>query len=176
MKKFIILSLTALFLAPFYCPAGQSSSGQDSMTFTSPKGDYSNFDSANTKGYFSLGAAIGAPSGLNLKCEYLVNNLTLALSAGIMGSDVFGVQAEIGYIITKTPLFHQGPAFIAGFFRSLKTDSSGGPQIGYNQEYIGVAYNIYYAGFFLQGGLGFGFGSYPPNPILIFQAGYEFRL
>jgi hypothetical protein len=42
------------------------------------------------------------------------------------------------------------------------------------QNYLGLAYDVYYAGFILQTGLGFGKGNFP-NPQFLFQAGYLFR-
>ncbi|MHB8579520.1 MAG: hypothetical protein ACYDA4_06630 [Ignavibacteriaceae bacterium] len=128
------------------------------------------------KYFFFAGATIGTPGAVSVNAGYYFNHFAVKLSGSYLKKDWYGVQSDIEFVLNNTGELIQGISLTGGLFDAIHFNDSGVIISQVQQNYIGFAYDAYYAGFYLQTGLGFGFRSYPPNPQLLFQFGYLFRL
>jgi hypothetical protein len=125
-----------------------------------------------------IGAIIGAPASMSLTAGLYLDPISFRVSGGAWGKGSYGLQADIAFPLTKSKELIQNISVIGGLFATkvIDTDPSQ-PFIQitryYKQNYIGAAYDVYYAGFLMQTGLGFGKGNFP-NPQFLFQFGYLF--
>ncbi len=138
--------------------------------------EYYNNNPGGSKSFFFIGSTIGTPSGISLNTGFFAKHFYLKVSGGYWEKDWYGYQADAGYLFSWTGKLLQGISVVAGSFEVISLDNSGNAGSSVQQNYIGAAYDAYYAGFFLQAGLGFGLHPYPPNPQLLFQFGYLFKL
>jgi hypothetical protein len=123
---------------------------------------------------FVVGPLIGVPSGIALLGGIVAAPLSVKVSGGYWGSDWNGVQADIGWVFDADGLLTQGCFLVAGAFRfdPLLPGDQGTMKKSIRQDrYVGLAYEVNYAGFYLQAGLAKGRGDYP-NPEALLQAGY----
>jgi|GEM_PF-2156723 len=126
-----------------------------------------------------IGGAIGSPFGLSFVGGVQKKPLSYSISGGFAGKNWYGVQCDVSKPIIETGELTQSIALIAGVYATTvyTTDSETGSKIKQHnkQNYIGLAYDVNYSGFFLQAGLGAGKGDYA-NPQLLFQFGYLFKI
>jgi hypothetical protein len=128
--------------------------------------------------FFGIGAVIGAPASISLTAGLYLAPVSFRVTGGAWGKGWYGLQGDIAFPLTKNKELIQNISVIGGLFATkvIDTDpSQPGIQITrYNkQNYIGIAYDVYYAGFLMQTGLGFGKGDFS-NPQFLFQFGYLF--
>ncbi len=128
------------------------------------------------KSFFFVGSTIGTPGGISVNTGFFAKHFSLKLSGGYWGKDWYGYQVDAGYLFIRTGELLEGISAIAGGFDAINLKISGNDRSFLQQDYIGAAYDAYYAGFFLQAGLGIGLHPYPPNPQLLFQFGYLLKL
>jgi hypothetical protein len=164
--------LILIFLLPISFARNLSKS--DISTVKSP-------DSLSNMGnnFFGIGFVLGSPASLSLTTGLYFQHVSIRISGGAWGTHWYGLQGEIAFPITKSNELIQNASIIAGLFATkvFITDPNY-PAVQYyqynKQNYIGFAYDVYYAGFLMQTGLGFGKGSFP-NPQFLFQFGYLFN-
>ena len=121
-----------------------------------------------------LGALVGVPSGVAVTGGVVAEPLCVKVSGGYWGSDWNGVQGDVGWVFDSEGLLAQGIFVVGGTFRANPQLLNGQGELVRNirqERYIGLAYGVDYAGFFLQAGLAKGMGDYP-NPAVLLQAGY----
>ncbi len=138
--------------------------------------EYNNNNPGGNKSFFIIGSTIGTPGGISLNTGFFGKYFYLKVSGGYWKKDWYGYQVDAGYFFSRTSKLLQGISLVTGGFDVINLDNSGNSRTFLQQNYIGAAYDAYYAGFFLQAGLGFGLHPYPPNPQLLFQVGYLFKL
>ncbi len=125
-----------------------------------------------------LGALVGMPSGLAVTGGVVAEPLCVKVSGGYWGSDWNGVQGDVGWVFDTEGLLAQGIFIVGGTFRANPRLLNGQGELvrtSRQERYIGIAYGIDYAGFFLQAGLANAKGDYP-NPAVLLQAGYLITL
>jgi hypothetical protein len=125
-----------------------------------------------------FGAVLGAPASISLTAGLYLAPVSFRITGGAWGKGWYGLQGDIAFPLTKSKELIQNISVIGGIFATKVIDvdpSLPGIQITrYNkQNYLGFAYDVYYAGFIMQTGLGFGKGDFP-NPQFLFQFGYMF--
>ncbi len=137
-------------------------------------------DSLEKSGSFwGVGAVIGAPASIGFTTGIYTPSLSFRITGGVWSKYWYGIQGEIALPITRSTDLIQNISLIGGLFATkvLQTDPNQ-PDVQFTQynkqNYFGLAYDVYYAGFLLQTGLGFGKGDFP-NPQFLFQIGYLFR-
>ena len=121
-----------------------------------------------------LGAAVGTPSSIAVIAGLYADGWSVKLSGAPWGPNWRGIQGSV-----TVPFFHRrdfahGVALVAGSFRVNPVLPSGVGEAGESvrsERYVGLAYDVLYAGFSLQAGLGAGSGDYK-NPQLLIQCGY----
>ena len=128
--------------------------------------------------FWGIGAVIGAPASVSLTAGIYLAPVSFRVTGGVWGKGWYGLQGDIAFPLTKSKELIQNVSVIGGLFASKVIDidpSQPGIQITlYNkQNYIGLAYDVYYASFLMQTGLGFGHGDFS-NPQFLFQFGYLF--
>lgn len=125
-------------------------------------------------GFFEFGAGVGSPSGVCLIGGYDAGLFAGRLSGGYWKKGWNGVQADIAINFIRSSSLAMGASLLGGRFVVNPLNERGEEQL-YSVRYLGVAYDIYLAGFFLQAGLAGGKGDYP-NPQAIIQVGYLFAI
>lgn len=138
--------------------------------------EYNNNISGGNKSFLFIGSTLGTPSGISLNAGFFAKHFSLKVSGGYWKKNWYGYQVDAGYLFNRTGKLIQGISIVSGSFEAVNQYNSGNPGSSAQQKYIGTSYDAYYAGFFLQAGLGFGIHPYPPNPQLLFQFGYLFKL
>ncbi len=118
------------------------------------------------------GLFIGTPSSIGFRARLETGPIVAGVSGGSWGKSWWGYQADAGLIVSQTGRLVQSIDLIAGRFANTTRDESGVSQHE-REEYLGLAYDVSYAGFFVQLGLAAGRGDYP-NPQLVYQFGYLF--
>jgi hypothetical protein len=129
--------------------------------------------------FFGIGAVIGAPASISLTAGLYLAPVSFRVTGGAWGKGWYGLQGDIAIPLTKNKELIQNISIIGGIFATKVIDvdpSQPGIQITrFNkQNYIGVAYDVYYSGFLMQTGLGLGHGDFS-NPQFLFQFGYLFN-
>ncbi len=133
---------------------------------------YSDAPPGSSGDRFVLGGYIGSPSRAGLTGGFYLGPMALRLSGASFGRSDDGLEGDIGIALTKSDRLIQDVSVVAGFYHaSLSSASSGGGDRDMTQRFVGVAYGVYYSGFFLQAGIGRGTGDFP-NPELIYRFGY----
>ncbi len=125
-----------------------------------------------------LGVVIGAPSSIALVGGYDAGPVALRLSGGAWGKGWYGAQADVSVIFSRSGSFSQGLSVLAGQYgtKVVSLDDQLQEVTQFNkQKYLGIAYDAWFSGFFLQVGMGHGWGDFP-NPNLLFQFGYLFQI
>ncbi|MHB1688257.1 MAG: hypothetical protein ACYCVH_12900 [Ignavibacteriaceae bacterium] len=130
----------------------------------------------DNKSFFFAGSSIGTPGGISLNAGYFFKHFSLKISGGYWKKDWYGFQGDLGFVFSNTGKLIQGISLVGGMFDAIRLNDSGAVLSPVQQTYLGVTYDAYYSGFYLQTGLGFGLHNYPSNPQLLFQFGYLFRL
>jgi hypothetical protein len=141
-------------------------------------GAYAGQEQSDEHGFPVLGAVIGTPSGISLVGGYYFKDFAFRASGGWWEKGWYGVQGDLSVFLSRSSSFAQGLSLIAGRFGTrvvVPGDQQQDVVQQLRQSYAGLSYDAYYAGFFLQIGLGFGKGDFP-NPNLAFQCGYLFEL
>jgi hypothetical protein len=128
--------------------------------------------------FFGIGAVIGAPASVALTAGLYLPPVSFRVTGCAWGKGWYGLQGDIAFPLTKSKDLIQNLSVIGGIFATKVIDvdpSQPGIQIPrfYKQNYIGLAYDVYYSGFLMQTGLGFGHGDFS-NPQFLFQFGYLF--
>ncbi len=124
--------------------------------------------------FLVVGGGIGSPAGITLIGGYYFKPLVLRVSGGYWKKGWDGVQGDLGINLSRSSSFAMGVSLVAGRFRANPLNDQGEKQL-FVQNYVGLTYDMYLSGFFLQAGLGAGNGDYP-NPQVLFQIGYLFEL
>ncbi len=134
-----------------------------------------------TNSFFAIGPTVGLPSGLNLNASLYLWRFIVRGSGMFYGSDFMGGQADFGFSMFNGTRIRHSVSFVGGYMRrtplfaldsAFPDNKTGVSQSG---TYLGGAYELFMAGFFLQGGVGRALGDEVKNPVLIFQAGYLFQ-
>jgi hypothetical protein len=105
-----------------------------------------------------LGAGIGSPSGVVLMGGYYFPPLALRISGGSWRKSWSGWQADLGVNLSKGSFFAQGLSVIGGRWNAnpvLPDIQRVLAEQVETQSYLGVAYDMYLSGFFVQIGLAF---------------------
>ena len=137
-----------------------------------------NPESYSEREHAVLGFDIGYPSSINIAYGYYFKDTKLMVSGGFFGKNWYGIQGEYGWKLTSDLSFRHDISFILGTFetKTVETGQSGNTgNIIRKSTFAGFAYSVNYAGFYLQTGLGAGFGDFG-NPIFLFKLGYFFDL
>ncbi len=155
--------LTALILMTHIAAAQSTSAYTDSRS--------------DSRSYAVFGPAIGSPSGISLIAGYYFDPVALRVSGGYWGKAWNGAQGDIGITLSQSAWLAQGISFVAGMFKvnPIVGDTQVQQRQPKSERYMGLAYDAYLSGFFLQLGLGAGKGDYQ-NPQLLLQCGYLFQL
>lgn len=124
--------------------------------------------------FFALGAAIGSPSAIAAIGGYYFGPLAVRVSGGYWSKNWYGVQGDLSVNLSRIGTFSQNLSLVAGRF-GIRSYDSNDSRLLKTQNYVGVAYDVNYTGFFMQLGAGFGNGDYK-NPQLLTQFGYLFEL
>jgi hypothetical protein len=161
-----------LFILSFYLPV---LSAQNNNSTNSEYSD--SLEKSNN--FLGVGAVIGAPSSIGLTAGIYAQTVSFRITGGVWNKYWYGIQGEVAIPLTRSTELIQNISLTGGIISTkvLQTDPNqpGVQFTQYNkQNYLGLAYDVYYAGFILQTGLGFGKGNFP-NPQFLFQAGYLFR-
>ncbi len=130
----------------------------------------------NKESFFFAGATIGTPGGVTLNTGYYFKHFALKISGSYWRKDWYGAQGDLEFVFSNKGELIQGVSLVGGIFIAIPFSDAVTSLPPTQQNYIGVAYDAYYSGFYLQSGLGFGLRSYPPNLQLLFQFGYVFSL
>ncbi len=120
-----------------------------------------------------LGGFIGSPSRAGVTGGLYLGPLVVRLSGASFGHSDDGWEGDIGIALTKNERLIQDLSLVAGFYHASTTTAASGTEHEMTQRFVGAAYGVYYAGFFLQGGIGKGTGDFP-SPELIYRFGYLF--
>jgi hypothetical protein len=128
--------------------------------------------------FFGIGAVIGAPASISLTVGLYLSPVSFRITGGAWGKGWYGVQGEIAFPLTRNKELIQNISVIGGIFATKVNEvDPSQPDIQFTQynkqNYAGLAYDVYYAGFLMQTGFGFGKGNFP-NPQFLFQFGYMF--
>ena len=115
--------------------------------------------------YYELGLNFGTPAGFNGVFGYWFSPVGLRLSGMYYGKVMQGIQFNIGYRIADNTKRYHSIAAVVGSSKVKKKE----------WEYLGLVYNLYFRGFFLETGLSIGKGSYS-SPQLVLQIGYLYRV
>lgn len=171
LKIIKIVVLVSLFALPVSYSQSRTLDGTNESVYNDTLND------TNTR-FFGIGAVIGAPASMSFTTGLYFVPVSFRVTGGFWGKGWYGLQGDIAFPLTKSKELIQNISVIGGFFATnvIDTDpSQPGIQIirHYRQNYIGAAYDVYYAGFLMQTGLGFGKGNFP-NPQFLFQFGYLF--
>jgi hypothetical protein len=124
-------------------------------------------------GFFVLGAGFGMPSGVAIVGGYDFGPVGLRVSGGGWAKGWYGVQGDLAVHFNRAAPFAHGMSIIAGRFGANPLNDQG-EKILKTQKFIGITYDVYLSGFFLQAGLAFGNGDYP-SPDGVYQCGYLFE-
>ncbi len=125
-----------------------------------------------------IGAGIGSPSSIAIIAGLYSSGWSAKISGAPWGPNWRGIQASITVPFNHQDRFVHGIALVAGSFRlnPVLTDDNGvSRETIRTGRYIGLAYDVLYAGFSVQAGLGTGSGDYK-NPQLLLQCGYLITL
>jgi hypothetical protein len=113
---------------------------------------------SDQSGFAVLGAGIGSPSGVVLVGGYYCSPFALRLSGGSWGKSWNGWQADLGVNLSRGSFFAQGLSLIGGRWTAnpVLPDKQGmlAEQVE-TQSYLGIAYDMYVSGLFVQMGLAF---------------------
>jgi nitrate reductase NapE component len=123
-------------------------------------------------GFFMLGAGIGMPSGVALIGGYDFGVLAMRISGGGWQKGWYGVDGDLALHFNHSTSFAHGLSVIVGRYGANPVNDQGVREYK-TQNFFGLTYDIYLAGFFLQAGLAFGHGDYP-SPDAVYQVGYLF--
>jgi hypothetical protein len=134
--------------------------------YSSPKSDDGDF--------LAVGGGIGSPAGVTLIGGYYVAPIAFRVSGGYWHEGWNGIQGDFGVTLTRSSSLNMGISLVVGKFSVDPVDDRGEKQL-FSQHYVGLAYDMYLSGFFLQAGLGTGNGDYP-NPQALLQLGYLFEM
>jgi hypothetical protein len=130
------------------------------------------------RGAFTIGAAMGTPSGLAFAAGAALDPFQIRIAGGWWKSGWNGIQGSIGIPFSRGPYLTHGLAIAWGFYKAnpvLPDDQGNDAMVVKQEHYVGLVYDVDYAGFFLQSGLAAGWGDYP-NPQVLVQFGYLFSL
>lgn len=173
-KALRLLILPALFItAPLVAAAADERPAKeiDAASYDAEKAITRNLE---THTFLGLGPTIGAPAGLNANLTFYSWRLMLSAAGMFYGTNWYGAQGDLGFVLFSGPRLRHTLAFSAGLWRyaPLLTNDAGATVASYfDTKYVGGSYTLFNDGFFLQLGAGAGFGD-NKNPVLIFQAGY----
>jgi hypothetical protein len=122
------------------------------------------------KKYFPyFGVTLGTPSGLNLVFGYNINKIGLRIS-GLYLDQIYGTQFNISYLIENYHHYEHGPTIFASYSRGAGTATSE----PFTWMGAGVGYYLNLGGFFIEGGVSWGTGTYS-SPQAAIQLGYVYR-
>lgn len=134
-----------------------------------------------TNSFFALGATIGEPASLNAHAAFYMWRFIVRGSGMFYGPNAMGIQGDLGFSFLNGARVRHSVSFVAGYARrnplfvgldpNFPNDKTAVLQTG---TYLGVAYELFMDGFFVQAGVGNNMGGEMKSPILIFQAGYLF--
>ncbi len=155
-----------LFLIPIAVARAQAIDPSTARQSQDPDGE--------DRRHIGIGFFVGTPSSVGFRGQLAVGPLVVRLSGASWGKAWWGYQAAAGVIVSEAGGLMQSIDMIAGRFANDTKDENGVVQ-HLREEYLGIAYDVTYAGFFLQLGLAGGRGDYP-NPQLAYQVGYMFLL
>lgn len=131
-----------------------------------------NLKSIKEVSYFESGINLGTPSGINGAFGYWNGPIGYRITGMYYGSDLNGIQLNIGFKLSDNTKQMHNLALIAGTLQ-FKDENGNTEGIMY-WKYIGLVYNLNFQGFFLETGLTIGNGSFS-SPQLVFQIGYMHR-
>ncbi len=149
-------------------------SAQDTLSLPTPSASRE----PAVRAFAGLGVAVGTPGYGNVTVSYSFSHAALRVSGGFGGGGRMGVQGDVGWRAVHATHLAMGLTLVAGSFaaRESTRDLSGGPGTLHHQLYVGAAFDFLLTSFHLQVGLAHGFRDYPPDPQLLIQFGYDFRL
>ena len=127
---------------------------------------------------FSLGLSLGTPSGVAVVAFVPLGPVQLRAGGGWWRATWNGLDGSIGIPVSSNSMLTQSVSAVWGYFKAnpILPDNSGRTVESIRREhYLGVAYDVNYAGFFVRTGVARGWGDYP-NPQILLQCGYLFSL
>jgi hypothetical protein len=128
---------------------------------------------SDDRGFFMLGLGIGTPSGAALVGGYDFGPLAIRLSGGGWSRGWYGAEGDLAIRFNRGSTFAHGISIIGGRSGTNPVNEQG-TEDRKAQSFLGVTYDVYLSGFFLQAGLAFGRGDYP-SPDAVYQFGYLFE-
>lgn len=138
-------------------------------------------DSLNNRGknFWGIGLVLGSPASISLTTGIYFQHISFRITGGAWSSHWYGIQGEIAFPFTRSKELIQNISINGGLIATkvLFSDpnQSSVQYYQYNkQNYIGFTYDVWYSGFLMQTGIGFGKGNFP-NPQFLFQFGYLFK-
>ena len=126
------------------------------------------------RGYFVFGGGLGSPAGVCVIGGFYTQPIVLRLSGGYWKRGWNGIQCDLGTSLSSGESFAAGISLVGGIYKADPLDENR-VERRYSERYLGLAYDMYLAGFFLQAGLAAGKGDYP-NPQAIVQFGYLIQI
>lgn len=127
-------------------------------------------ETSSEDGRIMIGAGIGMPAGASLIAGYDFGPIALRATGGGWAKGWYGAQGDVAINLNRGMWFAHGVSIVMGRFGSNPVNAEG-EKVYKSQHYVGVTYDMYLAGFFLQAGLAFGKGDYPTTDGM-FQFGY----
>ncbi len=121
-------------------------------------------------GSFLIGAGLGTPAGVSLIAGYDFGPLALRVSGGGWSKGWYGGEGDLAVRLYHGVFFAHGISLVAGRYATNPLNAIGETEHK-SQKYLGVTYDMFLSGFFLQAGLAFGKGDYPGVDGM-FQFGY----
>ena len=121
-----------------------------------------------------LGAGIGVPSGVALVAGYDFGPIALRISGGGWDKGWYGLQGDLAIHFSRAKDFSHGVSLIGGRLGTNPVGDDGSRSLR-SQDFYGLTYDVYLAGFVLQVGLMFGKWDYA-SPDAVYQFGYVFAL
>jgi len=143
-----------------YTGAQRSIDGEDEEV----RGPRGNRIKAKMENYSTLGFLFLTPGGFNISYGYYLRSLGTRVTVGMIPGGGFGVQGNITANISRSETFSSE---VGGAIGALSIG-------GYDMTYVGPVYNLNSGGFFFEGGIAFGAGSFP-NPQFLIQLGYMYQ-
>jgi len=120
--------------------------------------------------YHELGINLGYLTGLNVAAGFWFRPAGLRVFGIYFKEKVNSIQLNIGWRLADNSKRYHAIAAVLGSMKNINRD-------GYEKiewTYVGVVYNLYYRGFFLESGLSIGQGSVS-SPQFLVKIGYMYR-
>ena len=118
------------------------------LPVTAPAQSEGRGEKSSEAGFFMVGAGIGMPAGVSLIAGYDFGPVALRASGGGWAKGWYGVQGDVAINLNRGMSFAHGVSIVMGRFGSNPVNAEGEKEYK-SQQYVGVTYDMFLAGFFL---------------------------